>query len=1836
VKRIVVNLTDESAIEWIFDLGVELMNYRSTILVMRKKNMMSHKMNGYIVLLLSLLSVFHFPAAAAPYFNTPYTFMQPDGSSVTVILNGDEFYMQAETPDGYTVIRDPQTGWICYAELSGDGSELISTGVPIENGLKIAGQSNVKEKKISANKTIQKQFKIKTDSKLKKIKQKQQQLFGKDVQIVNGLAYSNDAAASAVSGESLVQGYSTLQPAPGTLPSTKNISTFSGTIKGLVLIFDFSDAPASYTMQQYRDKVNKVNSHHANGNAASLRTYYEDVSRGVFLMDHFVYGIYRAPQTFAYYDSLNMGEGAQQLMSYGLNDMEANGFDFSQLTTFSSGEIRALTVMYTGNPPTWAQGMWYHAGGWGGFSADGVHTGRYCTDTANDLNPGTLIHEHGHMAAEWPDTYSYIGGEPGTWCIMGGGYTDLPNPYFLYENGWLDAENIMDLPGLKTMNSSDPFFAYFYYDPAQPTEFYMIRPYVTSLLYCPSIPDQGMTFWRINTQGDNAQYPNTDRHIELVHANNVDTNKTTNVCFKEGGLLDQFTPYTTPSTNWKFGVKASQQSGMDITDISTAGASMTFVLGTPPQPVPYYPLNGSFNDSSASAYHAAGYNFSGSPWSADSFKDAYFDLNQSLRFDGVNDYVVCPAAASAGVNLTIAFWIKPEMPGAMTPLDKFPADSSGAGWSVQLTQDGRVLFLIGSQSNYTQVTTIGPVYEANRWAHVACTYSGGTAKIYVNGALRIVKKGITQSTNTTALNVQMGIASQVNTNRIYQGWIDDVRFYNVCMESGQLNAIDGLNRKPDKGILAFLKLDETSGSRAEDSSGHDYYGTLNNGLSFDTDSISGAVGKALSFDGVDDYISLPAGMQKRNGGFTVALWAYPTAVKEWARFIDFGSGPYSGNVLLARYQSSNDLAFEVYSMSGSGGVVRATGAIELNKWQFFTACVDTSGNVKIYKNGQVVKTGTSAVMPEIYRRNLYIGRSNWSADSYYEGGMDDIRIYNYTLTDAEILAIYQNNRMDGPVPFGGAEDVSPEITLRFTPAANALRHDIYFGTQYNAVQAANPQSAEYIGRKQLTEYNPPALEAFREYFWRVDEVLINGTVQTGSVWRFSTTGSIQRQVWTGLSSVDAITGLTGSANYPNNPTLVTTLNTFEIPTDWADNYGTRVRGLLVPQTSGSYRFWISGDNEVELWLGTTANPANVSLIAYLHGAISNPQSFDQHASQRSALITLQAGQPYYIMALHKEGYGGDHMAVAWQGPDSPTRQIIDAFWLRPPRDNEWPRFNPATIPTQNATEGIAFSASLSAAASDSDSDTISYSKQVGPDWLVISSAGQLSGVPKNRDAGLNTFTVRASDGKGGYDDTTLPIQVADRFTGSMGLSDLVGFTQEWLSGDTDSPANLDQVGLVNLEDFAWFSKQWNEDLIDGLVAHWTLDDTAGLVARDSYAHHHGVLTNMTEYNWMPGVSNNGLAFDGTDDYVKITGYKGITGTASRTCSAWIKTSGSTANTVIMDWGTASADQKWLFGIFATGELAVYTWPSYIKTNLIVTDNQWHHVAAVLVDDGTPNVNEIKLYVDGLLQATTVSSAQAINTAAAADVLLGACDYAGAKGFYFKGLIDDVQIYNRGLSQNEILEMASTKMGLAAEWKLDESAGTTAKDALGLHDGTLRNTTGVWVAGKTGNALTFDGTNDYVEITGYKGVAGTASRTCSAWIKTSGSTSNMVIMDWGTAVSGQKWLFGIFATGQLALYTWTPYIQTNITVTDNQWHHVAAVLTNDGTPDVSEIKLYVDGLLQATTVSSSQAINTIWAANVLLGACDNAGAKGFYFNGLMDEVRIYNRQLTETEIASLAQ
>jgi hypothetical protein len=172
----------------------------------------------------------------------------------------------------------------------------------------------------------------------------------------------------------------------------------------------------------------------------------------------------------------------------------------------------------------------------------------------------------------------------------------------------------------------------------------------------------------------------------------------------------------------------------------------------------------------------------------------------------------------------------------------------------------------------------------------------------------------------------------------------------------------------------------------------------------------------------------------------------------------------------------------------------------------------------------------------------------------------------------------------------------------------------------------------------------------------------SGGCQSTQTFNVAVTGSILREYWTGISGA-TISSLTSNSNYPNNPSGSGQISSLEGPTNWADNYGTRIRGYIHPPTTGSYTFWVAGDDNTELYLSTNDNPANRSRIAYVDGWTDSKQ-WNKYSTQQSAAINLTAGQKYYIEVLHKEGSGGDNVAVAWQGPGI-TQQVIPGANLSP-------------------------------------------------------------------------------------------------------------------------------------------------------------------------------------------------------------------------------------------------------------------------------------------------------------------------------------------------------------------------------------------------------------------------------------------------------------------------------------------------------------------------------------------------------------------------------------------
>ena len=158
-------------------------------------------------------------------------------------------------------------------------------------------------------------------------------------------------------------------------------------------------------------------------------------------------------------------------------------------------------------------------------------------------------------------------------------------------------------------------------------------------------------------------------------------------------------------------------------------------------------------------------------------------------------------------------------------------------------------------------------------------------------------------------------------------------------------------------------------------------------------------------------------------------------------------------------------------------------------------------------------------------------------------------------------------------------------------------------------------------------------------------------------------GSISYERWTGIGGT-SISDLTGNANYPNNPNETGTFSSLQGPENYSDNYGTRVRGYIIPSETGNYTFTVTSDDASELYLSTDKHRKNATLLASVSGW-TNVTEFTKYVSQTSSTIYLTAGQRYYVELLHKEGTGGDHFQVYWQTPSNNTRTIIPGANLEP-------------------------------------------------------------------------------------------------------------------------------------------------------------------------------------------------------------------------------------------------------------------------------------------------------------------------------------------------------------------------------------------------------------------------------------------------------------------------------------------------------------------------------------------------------------------------------------------
>ncbi|MHC4733618.1 MAG: LamG domain-containing protein [Planctomycetota bacterium] len=848
-----------------------------------------------------------------------------------------------------------------------------------------------------------------------------------------------------------------------------------------------------------------------------------------------------------------------------------------------------------------------------------------------------------------------------------------------------------------------------------------------------------------------------------------------------------------------------------------------------------------------------------------------------------------------------------------------------------------------------------------------------------------------------------------------------------------------------------------------------------------------------------------------------------------------------------------------------------------------------------------------------------------------------------------VMSYYATN----PDPPDGATNIDTDVLLSWRPGYQVDVHDVYIGTSWGDVNNANEFDLTGIYQGWTIEPNWPCsgLPTDTKIYWRVDEVHDRswgiGTIYKGDVWSFTT---IRREATPQYPADGEVIDGEPYPEPPGSPTHIWTMLIFN-----PGSTAVKHTGYFSDDYSKVY------DRVEDANLGSPPYPYPGWDNIYFAGNPDVPPAID----------SLVRGTTYYWCVDETDAMDNTYPGDIWEFT------VISYYATNPDPSNEAININPNVLLSwrkgyQVDEHDIYFGTSFDEV---NDGD---YTPMVmpPPPWT-----------------------------QPGDDEDWDP--VADG-----GLTIEFGTTYYWRV-DAIHSRSFPGSGTIYKGDVWSFTTRAEPD--SGLVGWWKFDEGSGAIAYDSAGTNDGTINGAS---WTTGKINSALSFDGVDDYVDVGNDSSLMTTGDLTIYAWIKARESRACIYSHSWSGWGLG----FGIGNNnydGRLGFYTMTHghWIEAGGSLADDTWHQVAATL--EGTM----VRLFTDSIeIGSDTGTPAANLNGIG----LIGLYNYA----WFFGGIIDDVRIYDRALSEEEIGQLfqevkskkasnprpadsatyvdpnvvlswspgvdalshdvylgtsrddvndantlsdeykgnydvnsydpcgldldtiyywrvdevadsniykgdvwsfttwAEPPSDLVGWWKFDEGEGSIAYDSAGTNDGTIHGAT--WTTGQINGALSFDGSNDYVSIAHNPELNITGDITIAAWVffRKGGSYQAFVTKCVGTGRQNTPFDFRVAdrAVPHLRFVradaSGHERVSSSTELSLGEWRHVLVRVENK-VPD-----FYVDGVI---TGKFNDVIFTRTPTGntkpVLIGRRDD----GLYFDGLIDDARIYDRALSEEEI-----
>jgi len=407
-------------------------------------------------------------------------------------------------------------------------------------------------------------------------------------------------------------------------------------------------------------------------------------------------------------------------------------------------------------------------------------------------------------------------------------------------------------------------------------------------------------------------------------------------------------------------------------------------------------------------------------------------FGKALQFDGTDDYVAISNGSglfSGKSAVTVSFWIKHNDSNPLKSIINIPT-GNGAIFTIENNSAASPALIYFNNNNPASVAL-----TTGEWTHITGVFDNGVVRGYQNGLLVSTTTNTSNVIGTTTGNLEFGRMTW--TGGFTNMNLDDARIYNYVRTADQImmdyNAgsavrlAAGVDPNEGNPPIGYWNFDENTGTTAIDRSGNGNNGTITNAIWS-----PGKYGEALDCDGSGDYVSIAdSNSLDLTNSLTISGWIYPTALQANGTILTKSAWAYYTEL-------HSDGKLLVYlTGTTSPGYHSSNSAIPMNAWTHFSWTYD-GANVKIYINGQLDRTIADTGNISVTTGGVRIGSLNGLASGYeFKGKIDEINIYNYARTPAQVAYDYNKGK--------------PVAQYRFEEGGGAIAHNEYSKADAGAV-----------------------------------------------------------------------------------------------------------------------------------------------------------------------------------------------------------------------------------------------------------------------------------------------------------------------------------------------------------------------------------------------------------------------------------------------------------------------------------------------------------------------------------------------------------------------------------------------------------------------------------------------------------------------------------------------------------------------------------------------------------------------------------------------------------------